>query len=425
MIVIKRIRIEDNPANEVTSDKIFKPRKVRDANGNFLFDDNGIFSEKIFGKFNKCKCGALTKPGICEYCGVRVLNKKRMPNFYISFKGLLDIPYLDIHPDFADKKLVNNLFNYKGFLYEGEYHEFDLRNDNLTAYDIDKVLIGKAAILSLGASEEWYEQQVHDKLSIPHTSLRKITEQNGQYYLGTLNTILVDILKKKSALSHYASLNIKDIFYELNTKQYLLNQIHKVYESLFEMMAKGKNSVIAREIRGQGLTGIIRAVITNNFDIDEDKVLIGKYFIKTLYPKIYEMFTTKEFGTDIKKINEYLRDNGYYVLLNRQPTIGAKSIMGMIPVFSEKDEEKYVLQLNPIIFEGMAADVDGDVLSVTALYTKAACEEAKMLLPSVNYIEGSNGTIRNCIPEDLEYAMQNMYDKDMDECEIIHKIING
>ena len=50
MIVIKRIRIEDNPANEVTSDKVFKPRKIRDANGNLLFDENGIFSEKIFGK---------------------------------------------------------------------------------------------------------------------------------------------------------------------------------------------------------------------------------------------------------------------------------------------------------------------------------------------------------------------------------------
>lgn len=425
MITIKRIRINENPDNEVTSDKIFRPRKIRDADGNFLFDENGIFSERIFGKFNKCKCGALTKPGICKYCGVRVLNKKRMPDFYISFKDLLDIPYLDINPDFADKKLVTNLFNYRGFLYNGEYHELDLKDDDLTKYDTNKILIGRDAILSLGATEEWYQQQVHDKLSVPHTSLRKITDQNGQYYLGTLNTIFVDILKKKTTLIYYFSLAAKDIFFELNVKKYLLEQISKVYDALFEMIAKGKNSVLAREIRGQGLTGIIRAVITNNFDIDEDCVIIGKYFIKTLYPKIYEMFTTKEFGTDIKKINEYLRDHGYYVLVNRQPTIGAKSIMGMIPVFSDKDSEKYVIQLNPIVMEGFAGDFDGDVLSVTALYTKEACNEAKMLLPSVNYIEGSNGTIRNCIPEDLQYAMQNMYDKNYDECEKIHHIINS
>ena len=424
MITIKRVNIKTNSANEVTTDKIFKPRKVRDANGNLLFHEDGIFSERIFGKFNRCNCGAQTKPGICPTCGVRVLNKKYMPNFYISFEGLLDIPYLDIEPDFADKTIVTNLFNYNGFLYDGKYEEFKLKDMNTTEYDQSKVLIGKEAILSLGATEEWYNQQVHDKLSIPHTSLRKITVQNGNYFLGTLNTIFIDILKKKRALTYYYNLPIPDIFYELDIKQQILNKINKVYDELFNMLAKNKSSVIAREIRGQGLTGIIRAVITNNFSLDEDVALIGKYFIKTLYPKIYEMFTDEDGNTDVKGINKYLEDNEYYVLLNRQPTIGAKSILGMKPVFSEKDEEKYVLQLNPIIFDGLAGDVDGDVLSITALYTKDACKEAKQLLPSVNYIEGSNSSIRNGCPEDFRYVMQKCYDEENNVASEIHDIIN-
>lgn len=411
MITIKRVIIQDNPANEVTSEKVFRPKKIKDQDGNYMYHDKGIFSEKIFGKFNRCKCGNLTKPGICSICSVRVLNKKRMPNFYISFDGLLDIPYLDIEVDFADKETILNLFHYKGFLYEGEYVELDLMNMDITKFDQNKVIIGKDAILSLGATEDWYNKQVHSKLSIPHTSLRKITIQDGKYYLGTLNTIFVDILKKKRILTYYKDLETEDIFHELNIKKYILSKIREVYDELFIMLAKNKNSVIAREIRGQGLTGIIRGVITNNFDLDEDVVLIGKYFIKTLYPKIYSDFTDIDGKTDIKGINKYLRENNYYVLLNRQPTIGAKSIMGMIPVFSEKESEKYVLQLNPIIMDGFSGDFDGDVLSITALYTKDACQEAKKLLPRINYIEGSNGSIRNKLPEDFEYTMQKSFEE--------------
>jgi hypothetical protein len=80
----------------------------------------------------------------------------------------------------------------------------------------------------------------------------------------------------------------------------------------------------------------------------------------------------------------------------------------MRPRFSKIDAEKYVIQANPIIYDGLAADVDGDTLNVIALYTKEACEEAQKLLPSKNYIEGSNETIRNKLPEDFEYVKSRL-----------------
>ena len=55
---IKPVEIEDNPLNKVTSTKVFKSRKIIDAKGNYLFDPDGIFSERIFGKYirrRKCK----------------------------------------------------------------------------------------------------------------------------------------------------------------------------------------------------------------------------------------------------------------------------------------------------------------------------------------------------------------------------------
>ena len=42
--------------------------------------------------------------------------------------------------------------------------------------------------------------------------------------------------------------------------------------------------------------------------------------------------------------------------------------------------------------------------NIIALYSKVACEEAKKLLASNNYIEGSNSSIRNGILEEFEYV---------------------
>jgi len=143
--------------------------------------------------------------------------------------------------------------------------------------------------------------------------------------------------------------------------------------------------------------------LTNNFSLDEDTVLIGKYFIETLYPKLFRE-NQVDGEPDIKAINKILKDEEYLVLFNRQPTIGAKSIIAMHPVFSELEQEQFVIQANPIVYDGLAADVDGDSLNIIALYSKEACEEAKKLLPSVNYLEGSNGSIRNGILEEFKYV---------------------
>ena len=169
------------------------------------------------------------------------------------------------------------------------------------------------------------------------------------------------------------------------------------------ILAKNRKNVIANELRGQPETGMIRAVMTNNFSLDEDTLLIGKYFISTLYPKLYQdNLINKE--PDIDAINKILKEENYLVLFNRQPTIGAKSIISMKPIFTKTDAEQFVIQANPIVYDGLAADVDGDSLNVIALYSKEANEEAVKLLASNNYIEGSNSSIRNGIIDEFKYV---------------------
>ena len=399
-VKIEPVKITENPMNQVTSEKVFQARKIKDGD-RYLFHEDGIFSEKIFGKFGKCYCGELTKPGICKKCNCRVLNKRNIPNFYIKFE--FDLPNRIINYGAYDKVLVENLLNSRGFLYDGEYIEFDLKAD-LSVYDEKKVLFGKDAIMSLGVTEEWYNANVHRLISIPHTSFRQIIFQGDKYFLGNLNTIYMNMLRLNNRYINLQKNNKLTIFNEINLRYLVCRDLNKLYEELFMILAKNKRNIIDSELKGQPETGMIRAVMTNNFSLDEDIIKIGYYFIPTLYPKLFNKYTDENGETDIDGINSELEKEEYLVLFNRQPTIGAKSIIAMKPVFSDKDSEMFVIQANPIVYDGLAADVDGDSLNVIALYSKAACEEAKKLLASNNYIEGSNSGIRNGILEEFEYV---------------------
>lgn len=404
-ITVKPIKVVEDPMNEVTSDKIFQARKIKDKNNNYLFDKQGIFSERIFGKFGRCNCGKLTKPGICPECDCRVLDRRNMPNFYIKFN--FDLPNRSIDFEDIDKttiELVTNLLYFKGFLYYGEYRHFDLKDD-LSVYDQDNILFGKDAILSLGVSEDWYNKNVHRIITIPHTSFRKITFQNDKYIIGPLNTLYVNMIRLNNKYDKYKKNNNLSVFNEINLRYIVCRDLDKLYDALYKIISDNKKSIVTNELKGQPQTGMIRAVMTNNFSLDEDTLIIGKYFIETLYPKLYFDNTDKYGNTDIDAINKILVDEEYLVLFNRQPTIGAKSIIAMKPVFSKLDSEQFVIQANPIIYDGLAADVDGDTLNVLALYTKESCEEAKKLLASNNYIEGSNESIRNGMLEEFEYVL--------------------
>ena len=418
-ITVRPIKIKENPMNEVTSEKVFKSRKIKDpVTGEYLFDEDGIFSERIFGKFGHCKCGLLTHPGICEACGCRVLDKRRMPNFYIKFD--FDLPNWVFDKSCDDEynfdketlDMMYNLLYYKGFIYKGKgdeedlYVEFDLKKD-MSVFEEDRILIGKDALFYIEDSEDihrWYERNTHRLISIPHTKDRKITFQNGKRFLGQLNQLYIKIIRQKLKYEKYAQNSELTILNELNIRYVTCECLEKLNKNLFQILAKNKRNIIANELRGQPQTGMIRAVMTNNSRLHEDTLILGKWFIKTLYPKIYEDCTDKATGvTDIDKVNKILEDGNYLVLLNRQPTIGAKSFLGMKPVFSDKESEKYVIQTNPIIYDGLAADVDGDTLNVYSLYTKKACKEAEKLMPSKNYVEGSNTSIRNGLLEEYLY----------------------
>lgn len=444
-IKIEQLKIADNKSNEVTSYKVFKDRKPFDANGNPNFHPEGIFSKKIFGQYRHCDCGKLTKAGVCTDCNVRVLRTNSTPDYYISFKGI-DIPkiFIDYTGYSKLKKNLEKLFNYEAFIYDGKIINFDLKNINIEDYpNKSKILIGREAILSLGVDKEWYKNQITNKLYIPHPSFRPITIVDKKHYLGSFNTSLITLLKRKQQLLS-GKISKDDKFLTLSINNEIVKNVKNVYNEIFLILSKRKKSIINTEIRGQSLTGAVRGVVTNNFSLDEDTIVIGKYFIKTLYPELMlkhcdnEMVGIEKDGSgnqiwepnpekiNIESLNKELAEKNYLVLVNRPPTIGEKSILAMRPVFSDKENEKYVLQVNPIIQDGLAGDFDGDAFLVMALYTTEANKEAELLLPSRNYIGGADDSIRNGLPEDFVYVMQKTYeDENEEEISKIKDIIYG
>ena len=401
LMKISPVKIKDDPQNKVTSFEVFQKHRIKKGE-RYTFDEEGIFSEMIFGKFGKCNCGKLTKPGICTACRTRVLDKRNVPNFYMEFD--IDLPNRAINFGNKGKEHIEDILNYRGFWYEGEYKEYNLDTLNTSKFDKSKVLIGKDALLQMGISEEWYNANVHRKISIPHTAYRQITIQNGKRLPGELNKIYLRMLKLNARYKALKSSCLLNIFDELNIRYLVCEQLDKMYKERFNILANNKQSLLALELRGQPETGMVRAVMTNNFSLEEDDIMIGSYFLSTLYPRFYKMYSKEDGTIDIDAVNEELVKGDYLVLINRQPTIGAKSIVAMKPKFSKKDSERFVLQVNPIVYDGLAADVDGDTINVIALYTVAACTEARKLLASNNYIEGSNGGIRNGILEEFAYV---------------------
>ena len=405
-IKMKKFSITPNNINEVTSDKVFKPRKCKDSKENWRFHEQGIFSREIFGKIGVCVCGETKTPGWCPKCGCRVLNKDKMPDFYISCETR--IPYIN-----ADYKVfgemgpnVKKIMSYNAFVYDGEVIDFDLETLDITIYKESGIKIGTDAVLALdiGADQDWIIENTVSNIPIPHPIFRPITETNGnKYILGPLNDMFRDLLFKRNQLISFRNSDDDSKLKTLAISKMLCEKYNEIILVIFGIIAKGKKSLVSKELIGQSLTGAIRSVITNNFNLDEDDILIGGEFVQTLFPVLY-----KKYDGDFEKINKELINGNYHVLTNRPPSIGQLSIIAMKPQINLNFDSRFVVSTNPIIFEGLAADTDGDVFLIIALYSKEANLDAEKLLPSFNYIGGADGFIRNNIPEDLMYAWETL-----------------
>lgn len=429
-VEIKPMRIKKSPENQVTSSNVFKKnqRKVRDE---YEFDENGIFSRKIFGRIGSCDCGELKKPGYCELCHCRVVDEFNMPEFYID----LGVMVPKFCADWGKYKNVKSLLTFKAFLVDYGDGKYKIVEDDdqidFDEFDPYKIVIGyDAAKLIHDDIDEWAERYMTDFISVPHTLHRaNLRMDNGKILLSPINKSLVGVLQGLERIEQYRSIFPGESddptfnYFMLSFYSEIYTQYLNCMKEIYNQFTGGKQSFIGSDIRAHRVTSAIKGTVVNRFDIDEDIILIGDTFVQTLWPWLY-----KKYDGDMEKINDYLVESNSVVIVNRPPTICHLSIMGMKPriascyklgTFTDGAVDKNAksdydenidtigirtVAINPIVTDGIAGDFDGDLLLVVSIFSDKAKEEALSMLPSKNFMNYANGTIRNVIIEDVMFA---------------------
>lgn len=364
-VEIKKIKIEKKPENLVTSHLIYEPHRRKN---NAKFDDNGIFSKRIFGNFNTCDCldenGRKIKrePGICPICGTRIITLDDIPDFYTSLgDGNYVLTSLPTFPDEVRNKFINyinSIMSYKAFIlldnskngYHLEYiitdkiedEENDKKKDELIInafndfqeanYNQDLVFIGLEAVRklieleNLSISDEWIELNIVDYIKIPHPIYRPIIKTNNNNIITEINNLYSDLIKKVNDLNDYNEYSDNNKFIKMSQNLAISEVYRSIINQLFNELQDVKYSIIKSEIISHPISGAIRGVLINRSDIDEDTILIGDTFIETLFPYLY-----KKFKGNLVKIDQEIQDRNYKVILNRPPTICELSAVGFKP----------------------------------------------------------------------------------------------
>lgn len=451
---INKIEIVKDERNRVTESLVFRPH-YRSSEKNVELDDNGIFSKLIFGSIHKCSCGKVVGEGFCSECGERVVELSNMPKFYIELPTLLPLKFANYDALYGniDKKFklkideIKELAEYKSFLYEDKIYKL-IDNDgneiDLSNFIPSKFIFGTNALKYIGVTDEWIKENMIDYVLIPHPIYRPLVYDGGNApFITDINNAYIDLLKGIKNIKSFETFN-SDNVYKFITLHSMYNLYEQITNEVISKIQEVKNSIISTEIISHPVTGAIRGVLLNRHDINEDVILIGDTFIETLFPALF-----KKYRGDMVKINRELINKDYHVLLNRAPTISHLSIVAMKPriaslyqyghiddtdgallenynvekTYRGRDElrqgdiEKFIdveddidtiglrcISINPIMADGLAADFDGDVLLVVALYGKDANKEARTMLPSKNFMNYANGTIRNKIIDHFIYS---------------------
>lgn len=329
------------PENEVKKATTTLPYKTQ----NVKFDPEGLFSEVIFGRIGRCNCGQLNEAGYCEKCDTRVVDINNMPDFWFD----LGVDILTYNPlwnqievDRDRLKQIKSVLAYTHFVYLDVFKNSDTGEDdfdlsiekmpetmeefNSKLFDDEQVYIGKEAAEILGATPEWLENNMSSALYVPHPIYRPLIKQeDGTPYISELNEKYIEIINRSNNVKELQKFASSKIYNLVSYRK--LNEVYQeIVEKMMDQLQESRHSVLRSEVISHPMSGAIRGTVLNRHDINEDVLLIGDSFVKTLWPYLYQ-----KHNGNIVKINQELIDENYNVILNRPPSISYMSIMGFKP----------------------------------------------------------------------------------------------
>lgn len=381
-VKVNKFKAVKYPENEVKTSATTLPYKTK----NVKFDESGIFSDVIFGRIGKCNCGRLTEPGYCGYCNTRVVDYNNLPDYWFD----LSVEILTYNPlwsklGITKKERIDQIkavLSYTHFIYldtfvndDGE-EDFDISFESMpeTMEEFDSKLfkeeniyIGREAAQILGVSEEWLDQNLSNSIYIPHPIYRPlIMQDDGTPFVSDLNDRYIEIINRANKVKELSQFATSKIYNLVAYKK--INEVYQdIVDKLLDQLQTSRRSILRSEIIAHPVSGAIRGTLLNRHDINEDVMLIGDAFVKTLYPYLYSLY-----DGDVERINKELIDENYVLILNRPPSISYMSVMGVKPRIASiypyghiegtdgalKENPDYV---NSKLFSGNSQKVQGDI----------------------------------------------------------------
>lgn len=177
-----------------------------------------------------------------------------------------------------------------------------------------------------------------------------------------------------------------------------------------KLLLAGKDGYIRKHMLGRRIHYSGRATIVPVTDIDIDHVYLPVDLAIEWFSNLYldkelkrnALMGDKQSRKEVAKIaNEFVREKGFMVLLNRQPSLHRHSIQASYPVFWEN----FAIGLPIMLCEGFGADFDGDTMAVYfPVDQEKTIDEMKKMLPSNHPFRIGNRDLVYSFEQDMVYG---------------------
>lgn len=437
------------PHDIVSNHEIYGRRcKKVDSAGNITderaFNDDGLFSEAIFGNFETeqeytCKCHSMTgkfyegcecpkchtivsfvesninKCGWIDLSGNKYREDGTVVEFGEGYKVIKYVAYMFLERLIGKTNLKQiiktpNIINIEGDLDEEVIKKIQNESPEKKYWHIGlmgffqkytEVLTYYYGINKVN-DEELFNflcdplEVFTDKIPVISTLLRPAVRTADGLKLDEINTIYVRIIKNNKILN--SKVNQLQLI-----KNSMLEMIQAEYFQLSEYIIEsisGKEGLIRRQICGTRIDFTARNIITPaDANIGAEEVVVPYLTFLELYR--FELIniishvknvSIKEADNIVRKakttfnrevylvMKKMIADEECSILLNRNPTIALGSIMYMRIADVKEDMSDLTLSVSNTILTPLAADYDGDVLNIISVKDKEMKEVFKEVM---------------------------------------------
>lgn len=410
------------------------------------FTDDGVFSERIFGKLDNegiqytCDCGKYKgkfyNNKLCEVCNtnVKYIEPLVKRTGWITFDGLNIVNpnfFFMISRIIPKATLINIISFNKKIDKDGQLKEEEDLDVNpfsnlglLEFYErFDEILDFYYSVSKAKNKEGFYnliksnrEFVFIDKMPVFSPVLRPaMMMPNNNLIFDEINNFYNSIILNSNIIKSSTEGERTDVVINplLADIQFFANDI---YEKIIENM-KGKTGFIRNNIMGSRVNFSARNVITPlpyGYEID-DIVVPYLTFIELYKFEIISILVslkkinyleanniwgnaTTHFNEEIYHIMEEIRtktNGGLKVLLNRNPSINYGSILLLKIAGIKKDYEDVTMSISNNILPALAGDYDGDTLNLVPIKDNSLKKTFSVFSPKYMLISSNDGKFNN------------------------------